>query len=234
MKTNNKNTDTMKMTSSAYADMVNYIASQPAESGGAFFGDESDNVIRKFVADLHAKSTFSSYTMDTPFLNEKIKEEWERHRLSLLGIAHAHPYGHPNLSGPDKKYFEELQKYMPREKFYTPILFTIPDGGLKVFPYVYEKGSSTPKTVELEIVSDDYKVEKEVKPPKESKSKTTNNIVLVFPQHKEKQPEIPSRTTEILLVVLSVALIYSAVFFTTLQIIPVFIQSFFKIITLWN
>lgn len=236
MKTNNKNKDTMKITSSAYADMVNYIGSRPAESGGAFFGYEEDNIISHFVADIHAKATRASYTMDTPFLNHKIKEEWERYRRSLLGIVHAHPHGHPNLSNPDKEYFEELQKYMPREKFYTPILFTIPDGGLKVFPYVYEKGSSTPKVVELEIVSDDYKVVKEVKPPKisGSKTKTTNNFVLVFTQHTEKQSEIPSRTTEILLVVLSITLIYGAVFFTALQIIPVFIQSFLKIITLWN
>jgi proteasome lid subunit RPN8/RPN11 len=236
MKTNNKNKNTMKITSSAYTDMVNYIGSRPAESGGAFFGYEEDNVIRHFVADINAKTTLASYTMDTPFLNQKIKEEWEKRRRSLLGIVHAHPYGHPNLSNPDKKYFEDLLKHMSRVKFYTPIIFTIPDGGLKVFPYVYEKGSSTPKAVELEIVSDDYKVVKEVKPPKESKSttKTTNSFVLVIPQDKEKQPDVPNRTKEILMVVLTIAIIYSTVFFATLQIIPVIIQSFLKIITLWN
>ena len=226
----------MKITSSAYADMVNYIGSRPAESGGAFFGYEEDNVIRHFVADINAKTTLASYTMDTPFLNQKIKAEWERRRRSLLGIVHAHPYGHPNLSNPDKRYFEDLLKHMSRVKFYTPIIFTIPDGGLKVFPYVYEKGSSTPIAVELEIVSDNYKVEKAVTAQKETKVKTEakSNFFFIVQSTKEKPSGIPSKTKEILVVILSIALIYGAVFFATLQIIPVFIQSILEIITLWN
>ncbi len=226
----------MKITSSAYADMVNYIGSRPAESGGAFFGYEEDNVIRHFVADINAKTTLASYTMDTPFLNHRINEEWEKRRRSLLGIVHAHPYGHPNLSNPDKKYFEDLLKHMSRVKFYTPIIFTIPDGGLKVFPYVYEKGSSTPVAAELEIVSDNYKVKKAVKTQKDTKVKTEakSNFVFIIQSTKEKPSGIPSKTKEILVVILSIALIYGAVFFATLQIIPVFIQSILEIITLWN
>lgn len=235
MKDNNIKIDTMKITSSAYADMVNYIGSRPAESGGAFFGYEEDNVIRLFVADIDAKATRASYTMDTPFLNQKIKEEWKNKKRSLLGIVHAHPYGHSRLSNPDKEYFEDLLSNMSRKKFYTPIMHTIPDGGLKVFPYLYKKGSITPQAVSLEIVSDDYKFRKDAKPPKKTKSrtKTTNKLILVIPQHKVKQPLTSNRAIEIILIFVSIILIYSVVFFTALHFIPVFIQSFLNIIALW-
>ena len=210
----------MKITESAFYDMVNYIGSRPAESGGAGFGYESDNVIRDFVPDVNAKATRSSYKMNTPFLNSVIEDKWKKEEKSLLLIGHAHPFGNPNLSRPDKDYFEDLLKYMPRDKFYAPILFTIPDGGLKVFPYLYKKGSIVPEKVRLEIVPDNYKEQKEIPVTKKEKKKEekvekkVSNTFVIFTGSQTKKPVLSEKVSSFLSIILSVAIIYSIVFFS--------------------
>jgi proteasome lid subunit RPN8/RPN11 len=232
---NNMDMDFMKITSSAYTDMVNYIASRPAESGGAGFGYETDNVIRCFVADIHASATASSYTINAPFLNREIKTKWEKEGMSLIAIIHAHPHGHSHLSKQDKDYFVDLLRDMPREKFYTPIVFTIPDGGLEVFPYVYEKGALAPKAVELEIVSDGYKGTKDVQLPVNPKKEEPSNLVLVFQTDKEKPSPRFNSLKEILIVLISVAFFLGVVFSISLYVIlPFIFNSFIKIIEIWN
>ncbi len=235
MKSKVKN-ETMKITESAFYDMINHIGSKPSESGGAGFGYESDNVIRDFVPDYNAMTTRASYTMDTPFLNKEIKERWENQRRSLLMIAHAHPYGSSKLSSPDKQYFEELLNNMHREKFYTPILFTIPDGGLKVFPYVWDKGSKQPKYVQLEIVADDYreatKTENQA-PDKEvakKKAEKANRTYVIISNSKESKPVLSEKVSSFLSIILSVAIVYGIVFFSAFYAIKFFTELILKLI----
>lgn len=210
----------MKITLSAYNALVSFTGFLPAESGGALFGYENDSVIRHFVPDENAKTTRSSYSFNTSFLNPVIKSLWEEQKLSLLGIAHSRPYGNCQLSKPDRDYFVDLLKDIPRKHFYTPIIHTIPDGGLKVFPYVYEKDSISPKAVELEIVSDDYKKPKEISTPTQKKTEVTNNYVLLM---HPKGKETTTKTKDNLLIAVSITIIFCAVFFIALQLSQIFI-----------
>lgn len=234
MMSNSKNIETMKITENAFYDMVNFIGSRPSESGGALFGYEEDNVLRCFVPDKDALTTPNSYTMNTPFLNAIIKKKWTDERLSLLAMPHSHPYGNKFLSEPDKAYFKDLLKDIPRLKFYTPIVNTIPDGGLRVFPYVYEKGSLSSKVVSIEIVPDEYKKQNSVLLPNESKETVINRFAC-FVSSTEKIAIQLDTQKDILLILFSSALFFGFVFtFTLYIIIPLVLHLFIKTIELWN
>jgi len=157
----------MKICESAFFSIIDQVGSQKAEMGGALFGSEKDMVIREFVLDTYAQTSRSTYTINTEFLNPIIKEKWEKKRISLIGILHSHPQSFAGLSSPDISYFTDLLTTIKREAFYTPIAFTIPDGGFKFFPYVFLKGKSKPMSAQLEIVPDDYQVSKVDKSEKE-------------------------------------------------------------------
>lgn len=148
----------MKICESAFFSIINQIGSQKAEMGGALFGSEKDGVIREFVLDTYAQTSRSTYTINTAFLNPIIKEKWEKKRQSLLGILHSHPQSFANLSSPDISYFTDLLKTIKRKEFFAPIVFTIPDGEFKFFPYVFLEGKTKPFPAQLEIVPDDYQV----------------------------------------------------------------------------
>jgi proteasome lid subunit RPN8/RPN11 len=230
----------MKITESAFNAVVNYMGSRPAETGGALFGYEQDNVIRQFVPDADARTTPSSYIINTKFLNPVIIKQWKEYKMSLIGIIHSHPNGHSHLSKPDRDYFEDLLQGMPREKFFTPILHTIPDGGFKIFPYVYIKGNNAPVPAQLEIVPDDYKEQKEapikkeeVQPKEKPSVKETSNtyFFVVNPKAKKSSP-LPKSISALSIILLSIAIIYSLVFFGTFYLLPIFIESILKIIAL--
>jgi len=230
----------MKITESAFNAVVNYMGSRPAETGGALFGYEQDNVIRQFVPDEEARTTRSSYSLNTKFLNPVIKKIWEEHQMSLLAIIHSHPHGHSHLSKPDRDYFEDLLQGMPREKFFTPIVHTIPDGGFKMYPYVYTKGNNSPVPAQLEIVPDGYKELQEVpkknvvkESKKEKQKKEIANAYLLIVNQKDKKPStLPKSISALSILVLSIAIIYSLVFFSAFYVLPIFIQSILKIIAL--
>jgi len=234
MRTNTKRNGTMKITPSAFYAKVNFIASQSAESGGALFGYEEDNIIRCFVADENAETTPSSYSMNTDYLNLIIKRKWKNERMSLLGIAHSHPYGSKYLSPQDKEYFEDMLEGMPRKKFYTPIINCIPDGGLDVFAYVYEEGSITPKAVEVELVSEDYQEKQTILKPQELSRELSNNLVFVYPKE-ERDTYLKDKIKDILIIFLSIGLFVTTLFAISLYIIvPIIINTFLKFIELWN
>lgn len=150
-----KTSHKMKIWTSAFYAMLDFIGGKPAESGGYFFGSEDDNIIQRFIADKNAKTSRTTFTMDTEFINPVITKLWDTEELSLLGIAHSHPHGAKNLSQPDVNYFTSTLKVLERPIFYTPILFTIPDGGLEVFPYYFSDGTDI-HLAEIEIVPDGY------------------------------------------------------------------------------
>lgn len=162
---------TMKICESAHNEIINFIASKPAESGGALFGREDDYVIQKFVPDVYAKTSNSTYTINTDYLNPIIKKLWKEEGLSLLGIVHSHPHGYKTLSEPDKTYFKGLLGMINRDRFFAPIVFTIPDGGFKLHPHVLDKNGEFQYTAILELVADSYRSSQTIIPIKRRRKK---------------------------------------------------------------
>jgi len=220
MKTFKNNEHYMKITNDAYCPMLNYIGSRPAESGGALFGYENDYVIRRFVPDEHAITTGSSYTMDTDFLNRMIKKLHTEEGLSLLGIVHSHPKGHKHLSPPDRKYFTDLLSYMPRKRFYTPIVFAIPDGEINVFPYFFENGSLSPQSAKLKFVDEDYKEEIEDSIFPSHFKQGQNNSVFVVCKKEVVPIREPSMNSTMVFFLIASTIFSGFVFYVVITILP--------------
>ena len=146
----------MQFLENAFNEIVTTIGYRPAESGGLLFGKEDDYIVRKFVFDKHAKVTGSTYTFNTDFLNPEIKRLWEEESLSCIGFIHSHPKGYGKLSQPDIEYFNSMFKCMPRKKYLTPIVFTIPDGGFKLNAFILPNGLKETIKADVEILPDDY------------------------------------------------------------------------------
>jgi len=144
----------MKITTTAYNDMLKTVGSRTAESGGLLFGSRTDWVVTKFLYDENAKTTSSSYSFDVGYLNpmmDKLAEEG----LQLLGFFHSHPQGYKQLSAPDKTYFQRQFKNIPVDKFYVPLMFPAVEGSYDFIPYVYHKDGRV-EQVTLELVPDVY------------------------------------------------------------------------------
>ena len=158
MKKNNTKNKRPKMQflESAYNEIISTIGSLPAESGGLLFGKEDDFVVRKFVFDKNARTTRSTYTFNTDFLNPEIKRLWNDEGLSCIGFIHSHPHGYGRLSPPDVQYFSSMFESMPRKHYLTPIVFTIPDGGFKINAHILPNGSTETISADVQILPDDY------------------------------------------------------------------------------
>ena len=143
----------------AFEQIKKTIGSRPAESGGALFG-KPENLrsaipyITDFVFDNEANATRVTYSINTKFLNPVIHDMWDNHGLELHGIIHSHPGRNNRPSGPDITYFHNMHTYMERPFLITPIIFTEPDGGFKMFCYLV--GPDTP-AIEVEYCIMDEK-----------------------------------------------------------------------------
>ena len=151
-----KKITTMKICESAFYGIIDFIGSQKAESGGLLFGYENDYIVRKFIPDIHAETTFNTYSINADYLNPIITKLWNEKNLSVIGAVHSHPNNLPALSEPDNNYFNKLRQNMPRKKFFTPIVFTVPDGGFRLYSYVFLENMKKSVPAKYEIVSDDY------------------------------------------------------------------------------
>ena len=158
MKKNNLNNTRPKMQflETAYNEIISTIGNLSAESGGLLFGKEDDFVVRKFVFDKNARTTRSTYTFNTDFLNPEIKRLWNDEGLSCIGFIHSHPHGYGRLSPPDVQYFSSMFESMPRKHYLTPIVFTIPDGGFKLNAHILPNGSTETISADVQILPDDY------------------------------------------------------------------------------
>ena len=149
----------------AFEQIKKTIGSRPAESGGALFG-KPENLksaipyISDFVFDDGASATRVTYTINTKFLNPVIHDMWDNHALELHGIIHSHPGGCSRPSGPDMEYFHNMHTYMERPFLITPIIFTEPDGGFKMFCYLV--GPDTPAIKVEYCIMDEKEHEKAV------------------------------------------------------------------------
>lgn len=214
----------MRVTQSAFFDMVNYIGANSAEKGGFFFGYEHDHVLRRFIPDRNAATTGSSYAIDADGMNPIIKELWKNEELQTKGIIHSHPKGSTRLSSADLIYFNDLRTYVKRKYWFAPLVQTIQDGGLKVFPYVFVEGSDQPHPTKLEVVADDFcePIAISKKEAKESvvKPATSNEFVFILNQTTPTQPRERNKVIEISLVILAAAAVFSLVYFGTLYGLP--------------
>lgn len=130
----------------AFEQIKKTIGSRHAESGGALFGKPEElrspiPYIREFVFDGNASTSHVTYTINTKHINPVIHKMWDQHELELHGLIHSHPIGCRYPSGPDMIYFHNMHTYMKRPFLITPIVFTQPDGGFKLFCYLV--GSDT-------------------------------------------------------------------------------------------
>lgn len=145
----------MKITTSAYNDMIKTVGSRPAEAGGLLIGSRTDWVVTRFLYDKDAKTTTTSYSFNAPFLNSQL-DKLADEDLQLLGFFHSHPQGCRELSTPDREYFKRQFKNIPVDKFLTPLMLSAVDGSYDFIPYVFHKDGRT-QEVELEVVPDNYK-----------------------------------------------------------------------------
>jgi len=155
MKTNKQ--FVMRFNTTAYNEIINNIGSTPAETGGLLFGKEDDFIVRKFVFDKHAKVSRATYTFNVEYLNSEIKRLWEDEGLSCIGFIHSHPHGYGQPSLPDIQYFSNMFKHMPRKLYLTPIVYTVPDGGFELRPYILRNGSvHTECAYKVELLPDEF------------------------------------------------------------------------------
>lgn len=226
----------MQITESAFFEVINYIGGQKAESGGLLFGSEEDWVIRKFIPDTNAQTTRASYTINTDQMNPVIRKIWEEEGLSLLGIIHSHPRGSKSPSSPDRNYFENLLNRIKRKNFYVPIVFTIPDGGFKFFPYVYQNNDPELLSAQLEVVPDDYSQNEELKPeiaknPQEEVQKSPAPIINVevftAPAKLKLWDRVQNRFFSILPAIL-LAYIVCLFVYASWRLTPVFVEFIIK------
>ncbi len=223
----------MRVTQDAFFDMINFVGSKRAESGGFLFGYDYDHVLRRFVPDKKATTTSASYAIDADGMNPIIQKLWKKEQLQTKGIIHSHPPGSTKLSGADIRYFNDLRTYVKRKYWFAPLVQTIPDGGLKVFPFVFIEGSDQPYPTKLEVVSNDYNetINESSKIKKESKlePKAKQDLIIVLNQSYFPQASAKSKTTEISLVVLATMAVIAMVYFGTLYGLPTFISLIHKI-----
>lgn len=138
---------------SACDKLTNTVGFRPAESGALLFSDPQDDVVQVVVFDEKAVVTRSTYTPDNDFLTAEIKRIWKKSRLLPCGIAHSHP-GLETPSGYDLDYFMKLSKSISRETLITPIVFTAPDGGFTIHPFIFYQSGGKVIKAELQVISD--------------------------------------------------------------------------------
>jgi len=100
--------------------------------------------------------------------------------LSLIGIIHSHPNGYNSLSGPDLNYFGDLlTTSLTRKKFFAPIVFTIPDGGFKLFPHILNNKGGYSATAQLDLVPDGYGSKTKIKQKNNSEIKRNKQMKII-------------------------------------------------------
>jgi hypothetical protein len=167
-----------QITTSAFLEIIKTLGSLPAEQGGIGVG--KDGVITDFIHDKFADTSGSTYTLNTPYLNPKLKV-FEKEGKKLKAIIHTHPRGASKLSNPDKIYFKsQFKNFEDLDKIYTPIIFSGTDGEFCFFPYVFHKDGRITEE-KLEIVPDNYQ---EYLPKKSQEENTEKQIVRITDNQK--------------------------------------------------
>lgn len=118
-----KDSISLRISRSAYADIMKSICSRPAESGGILIGPVELNDVTLFYFDNGAKCSGTTYTPDINTLRRKMKEEWLPAGLDMKGFVHSHPGRLDRLTEGDLSYIQRLlEKNDDMEFFAAPIV----------------------------------------------------------------------------------------------------------------
>ena len=90
--------DTVPLTRSAYAALLDTVGSLPAESGAVIGG--TDGVISHVWFDRQAGSGRTYYQPSREGVEETVRR-WQAEGVRFAGIVHSHTDGHPHLSPMD-------------------------------------------------------------------------------------------------------------------------------------
>jgi len=107
----------------ALHQLLEKIASRPAESGGILLGPVGTNYITDFYFDHSGTCTGGSYSPDHITINRKLHEYWQPAGLEIKGCAHSHPGNLDSLTYADMGYIKRLMVKNPDMKtFVAPIV----------------------------------------------------------------------------------------------------------------
>jgi hypothetical protein len=155
---------TMKFTQQAYRDIENTVGTKRAETGGILLGLRDDYIVTKFIFDHKGSTSRCGYDPDVAFINGRIKEEWDKNGLELLGFIHSHPPGVTRLSGDwgngygDIGYLKAIFRAIPAlDQFLVPIVFSTADTRsreMQIRPYIAFRGAEENyQEAEVKIIS---------------------------------------------------------------------------------
>lgn len=99
---------TLKITQSAYSDILAYFRSRQPEAAGILLGPGRDDpVVTHFEPDEDGDGTSVSFHINAPGLN-RILQRVKPAGLDCKGIIHSHPPGHVRPSAGDLAYVRRL------------------------------------------------------------------------------------------------------------------------------
>jgi proteasome lid subunit RPN8/RPN11 len=96
----------MRLTQSAYCDIMQEIGERPPERGGILLGPAGQALATHFVPDETGRGTSASWAFDHRRLNEIIRH-YLTVRMDMLGFVHSHPPGYRQLSPQDIRDFQK-------------------------------------------------------------------------------------------------------------------------------
>lgn len=128
----------MKITQSAYQDLLEYLLARKPEAAGILLGPIKDDVlVTHFIADSEGIGTSASFSLNSPFLNRTLKQV-KPAGLNAKGFAHTHPDGVTQPSYGDLMYLEKLFRLPANAEALQCFMPIVCDH--RVYPYVYARG----------------------------------------------------------------------------------------------
>jgi len=113
----------IRMSRTAYRDILLTVGSRPPETGGILLGPIGSDEMTEFFFDEGGDCSAASYSPDHVTLTQKMKEEWIPSGIDMKGFAHSHPSGIDHLTLGDLAYIARLlEKNDDMDFFVAPIL----------------------------------------------------------------------------------------------------------------
>jgi hypothetical protein len=157
----------LRITRSAYRQIIGAVGSKPPENGMVLGGDPADGIVRHVVYDDGAACTGVTYSPDFGRLNQLLAEWWKPSGIRLKGFVHSHPgrLGRPSTG--DLRYAHAILEANPHlHRLLIPILTFDPDPTLHAFVAARTGDGVAAVSVELEIL-DEVTVGAPIKPAPE-------------------------------------------------------------------
>jgi len=145
----------LRITRSAYRQIIGAVGSKPPENGMVLGGDPTDGIVRHVVYDDGAERTGVTYSPDVQRLNTLLREWWGPSSIKLLGFVHSHPgrLGRPSTG--DQRYATAILKTNPHlDRLLIPILTFDPEPTVHGFVAVRTTNDVVIEPVPLEILDE--------------------------------------------------------------------------------